>query len=158
MAFQFLCAAHRQQLCQDVSAAELRWDEWMSVGRRAFAEKEWRMAVRYLGCSFELSEILLSYEVLPSLAALDRFMVSGHFLAECFANTGNSDLQQHCLLAVHHRLLKVLRSPEGKSLPLQRNVEFSLQMLGRFYEEEGNRDAFEHCQRESRRLLQRCYH
>ncbi|AKH69040.1 hypothetical protein IMCC21906_01362 [Spongiibacter sp. IMCC21906] len=158
MSFQFLCAAHRQQLSSNASAAELRWEEWMETGRRAFADRDWRHAVRFLGCSFELSELLLACDSQPNLDALDRFMVSGHFLAECFANTGNRDLQQHCLLAVHHRLLKVLRTPEGRSLPLKRNIEFSLQMLSRYYEAEGNRDAFDHCQRESQRLLNRCYH
>lgn len=158
MAFQFLCAAHRQQLTLDLAEAQRRWEHWMEVGRKAFAERDWRSAVKFLGCGFELSELMLSDDDNPDLDALDRFMVSGHFLAECFANTGNSDLQQHCLLAVHHRLLKTLRSPAGKTLPLQRNVEFSLQMLCRYYDGQGKRDAFEHCQRESRRLLQRCYH
>ncbi len=158
MAFHFLCEAHRQQLASAGPAAEQRWEEWMAVGRRAFSARDWTAALRYLGCCFELSEILLAKAPSPSLAALDRFMVSGHFLAECFANAGSGDLQQHCLLAVHHRLLTVLRSPEGRHLPLKRNVEFSLEMLCRYYTEQGNLDAFEHCARESKRLLRRCYH
>lgn len=158
MAFQFLCATHRQQLSRSPVVSEQRWEEWMEAGRLAFADRDWSLALRFLGCSFELSEIMLSLEPRLSLVALDRYMVSGHFLAEGFANAGNPDLQLHCLLAVHHRLLSIIRSPEGQGLALKNNVEFSLQMLSRFYSERDNAVAFEHCERESRRLLQRCYH
>ncbi|CAA0092817.1 Uncharacterised protein [Zhongshania aliphaticivorans] len=158
MAMQFLCSAHRQQLKRSKVVAENRWDEWMEAGREAFAQRDWQSALKYLGCSFELSEMLLSNEDLPSLSNIDRYMVSGHFLAECFARCHENCLQRHCLLAVHHHLLKLLRSPQGLGLSLQRNVEISLQMLARHYEAAGEEETLHACYQETTRLLKhRCH-
>ena len=158
MSIRFLCDAHRKQLLRSKLVAENRWDEWMEAGREAYAERNWVAALRYLGCSFELSELLLGVERLPDAPSLDRYMLAGHYLAECFARCGDRHLQRHCLLAVHYRLLKTLQSPEGRGLSLQRNVEISLQMLERHYRAENRLDELSHCRRESLRLLQRCYH
>ncbi|CAA0102313.1 MULTISPECIES: hypothetical protein [Zhongshania] len=158
MAMQFLCSTHRQQLKRSRVVAENRWDEWMEAGREAFAQRDWQAALKYLGCSFELSEMLLNSEALPTLSNVDRYMVSGHFLAECFGRCHDRCLQRHCLLAVHHHLLKVLRSPQGRGLSLQRNVEISLQMLSRHYEAAGEEEMLQACYQESMRLLKHSYH
>lgn len=158
MAMQFLCSTHRQQLKRSRVVAENRWDEWMEAGREAFAQRDWQAALKYLGCSFELSGMLLNSEALPTLSNVDRYMVSGHFLAECFGRCHDRCLQRHCLLAVHHHLLKVLRSPQGRGLSLQRNVEISLQMLSRHYEAAGEEEMLQACYQESMRLLKHSYH
>ena len=158
MAMRFLCESHRQQLLRSQAVAEIRWDEWMEAGREAFSNKEWLIALRYLGSSYELSELLLKRAAVPLVPCLDRFMLSGHFLAECLRHCGETQLQRHCLLEVHHRLLAMLRSPPGAELPLQRNIEFSLQMLSRHYEELGEGDLLRACEQETRRLLRRSVH
>lgn len=158
MSIRFLCDSHRQQLQRSEAVAALRWEEWMEAGREAYAQRDWVPALRYLGCCFELSELMLRGAAELLLDDLDRYMVSGHYLSECFARCGDEALQQHCLLAVHHRLLQALRQGEGRRLPLYKNVEISLEMLERFYREGGRLDELAHCRRESRQLLQRCYH
>jgi hypothetical protein len=155
MAMRFLCESHRQQLLSNQAVAEIRWDEWMEAGREAFSNKEWLVALRYLGASYELSDLLLKRAWTPGLPCLDRFMLSGHFLAECLRHCGEIQLQRHCLLEVHHRLLAILRSPQGADLPLHRNIEISLQMLSRHYDATGEADLLLACERETRRLL-RC--
>lgn len=158
MAIQFLCSTHRQQLTRSRVVAENRWDEWMEAGRDAFAQRDWHAALKYLGCSFELSEMLLLGGEKPTISDIDRYMVSGHFLAECFGRCQDSCLQRHCLLAVHHHLLKVLRSPYGRGLSLRRNVEISLQMLSRHYHAAGEEEMLQACYQESMRLLKHSCH
>lgn len=158
MSIRFLCESHRQQLQRSEAVASQRWEEWMEAGREAYAQRDWVPALRYMGCCFELSELMLSGERELALEDVDRHMLSGHYLSECFARCGDPSLQQHCLLAVHHRLLQALRNGLGRRLPLYKNVEISLQMLERFYREGGRMDELAHCQRESRRLLRSCYH
>ncbi len=158
MAMRFLCESHRQQLLRNQAVAEIRWDEWMEAGREAFSNKEWLVALRYLGPSYELSDLLLKRAWAPDLPCLDRFMLSGHFLAECLRRCGETQLQRHCLLEVHHRLLAILRSAQGAELPLHRNIEISLQMLSRHYEAVGEADLLVACEQETRRLLCRCVH
>ncbi|WP_372863868.1 hypothetical protein [Spongiibacter sp.] len=153
MGIRFLCESHRQQLQRSEAVAMQRWEEWMEAGREAYAQREWLPALRYLGCCFELSELMLATTNQSLLHNLDRHMLSGHYLAECFARCGDTDLQQHCLLAVHHRLLQTLRSPAGQGLALRQNVEISLQMLERYYRRANRLDELSHCQRESQRLL-----
>ncbi|MDF1691910.1 MAG: hypothetical protein P1U47_06035 [Zhongshania sp.] len=158
MTMRFLCETHRQQLLRSQAVAEIRWDEWMEAGREALSQKDWRAALKYLGSSYELSEVLLTQCSVPDLAYLDRYMVSGHFLAECLRHCGELQLQRHCLLEVHYRLLAILRSPQGQGLPLQRNIEISLQMLTRHYDATGEVDSFLACRAETQRLLQRSVH
>lgn len=158
MAIRFLCPRHRQQLLDNAESGAERWQVWMMAGRQAYAERDWQQALKLLGSSFELSELLLDQQAAPALEALDRYMLSGHFLAECFCQCGDRALQRHCLLAVHYRLLQTLRSQRGRGLPLKHNVEISLQMLERAYRADNRLDEFAHCQRESRRLVARCYH
>jgi hypothetical protein len=158
MAMQFLCSTHRQQLKGCTMVAENRWHEWMEAGREAFAQEDWQAALKYLGCSFELSEMLLESDDLPVLSNIDRYMVSGHFLAECFGRCQDRCLQRHCLLAVHRQLLNMLRSPQGWGLSLNRNVEISLQMLSRHYRSAGEEVMLQDCYEESMRLLKhRCH-
>ena len=158
MAMQFLCSTHRRQLKRCTLVAENRWDEWMEAGRQAFAQRDWQAALKYLGCSFELSEMLLEGDDLPALSNVDRYMVSGHFLAECFGRCQDRCLQRHCLLAVHRHLLNILRSPQGRGLSLKRNVEISLQMLSRHYQSAGEEAMLQDCYEESMRLLKhRCH-
>ena len=158
MAMRFLCESHRQQLQRSQAVAEIRWDEWMEAGREAFSNKEWLVALKYLGSSYELSDLLLKRNAVPLLPSLDRFMLSGHFLAECLRHCGEAQLQRHCLLEVHHRLLAILRSPQGAELPLQHNIEISLQMLSRHYDSAGEADLLLACEQETRRLLRRSVH
>lgn len=158
MAIRFLCQQHRDQLANYKDTGSECWQQWMTAGRRAYAERNWQEALRFLGSSFELSELVLDGQSTPALDDLDRFMVSGHFLSECFVRCGDRALQRHCLLAVHYRLLQALRRPSGKLLPLKHNVEISLHMLERAYRADNRLDELAHCQRESRRLVARCYH
>jgi hypothetical protein len=158
MAMQFLCSTHRDQLKSSTILAQSRWNEWMETGREAFAQRDWQAALKYFGCSFELSEMLLDSDALPVHSNIDRYMVSGHFLAECFGRCQNQCLQRHCLLAVHHHLLTVLRSPDGPSLSLKRNVEISLQMLSRHFEAAGEAAMLQPCYEESMRLLRYSCH
>ncbi len=158
MAMRFLCESHRQQLLRSQAVAEMRWDEWMEAGREAFSNKEWLVALKYLGSSYELSELLLKRAWTPLLPCLDRLMVSGHFLAECLRHCGETQLQRHCLLEVHHRLLTTIRSPQGAELPLRANIEISLQMLSRHYSDTGEADLLVACEQETRRMLRRSVH
>ena len=158
MSIRFLCESHREQLQQSQPVARQRWEEWMEVGREAYARRDWLPALRFLGCSFELSELMMAGNAQPDVPDLDRHMISGHYLAECFARCGEHDLQRHCLLAVHYRLLQTLRNAGERRLPLKYNVEISLQMLERYYRDAGCLDELSHCQRESKRLLARYYH
>ena len=158
MSIRFLCDAHREQLQQSQAIACQRWDEWMEAGREAYSRRDWLPALRFLGCCFELSELMMKGNHQPDVPELDRHMISGHYLAECFARCGESDLQRHCLLAVHYRLLQALRNARGRRLPLKHNVDISLQMLERYYRDAGCLDELTHCRRESKRLLVRCYH
>jgi hypothetical protein len=158
MAIQFLCANHRQQLLHSPIVAQARWNEWMETGREAFSQRDWLKALKFLGCSFELSELLLNQTRKPLLSDLDRYMLAGHFLAECFAHCGDVASQRHCLMAVHHRLMAVLTSPEGRGLALKCNVEISLQMLQRHFDKTGESAQIQACYDESMGLLKRAYH
>ena len=158
MAIRFLCASHRAQLEGSTLVAAQRWDDWMERGREAFADKQWLRALQFFGCSFELAEMALAEHCRPTLMALDRYMVSGHFLASCFARCGKPDLQKHSLLAVHYRLLKTLRQPAGAGLSLENNIAISMQMLERCFANAGGSAELDACRRETARLCRRRWH
>jgi hypothetical protein len=158
MAGKFLCAPHRALLSQDRNIALMRWEEWMTAGQEAMANVQWVEALRYLGCCYELGEMVLEQGDSLSEDDVDRYMVSGHYLAECFARCGARELRCHYLLAVHYQLLQLVSSYGGRNLRLRGNIEFSLQMLERLYVDEGRFGDLQRCREESQRKLAQACH
>lgn len=162
MALGFLCDMHREQLSSRPSLAVSIWDKWIQKGCECFKARDWRRALNYLGCSFELSELMLERghdgDRDGELRRIDRFMVSGHFLAECFARCDRVDMERHCLLKVHHRLLTDMRARPATGLSLKTNLEISLHMLERHFSAHDEFALLAKCYNEGMLTLQAITH
>jgi len=156
---KFLCDQHRTLLQQSPTLAQARWEEWMTSGYQAMAEREWRRAISYYGCCYEVSEWQLRAEIQESatcnLKSLDQVMIAGHLLAESFGRSGNIPMERHCLLAVHNRLTALATrflEPDQASR-LRNNIELSLAMLKRHCKLHGDFGAMHACLQLTRSIL-----
>jgi len=157
MSLKFLCPVHREQFQSRPVLARAYWDNWMEAGTEAFHNRDWQDALRYLGCCFELSDIMLSEQkpisVEDALNNFDRYMVAGLYLAECFGCQGDKKLERHCLLSVHHRLSRELEKHQQYSGLRSRNLEISLHMLKRHYEAHQEFSDISHSYQQAKDLL-----
>lgn len=156
---KFLCEPHRRMMQQFPDIARARWEEWMCQGYQALKLGNWRQALMFYGCSFEISEWLLDCQLRESgtvdLQTLDQVMVSGHLLAESFGHDGNVAMERHYLLAVHKHLTAVVGDNlhAGEAVRLRKNLELSLVMLKRHCRERGTFGGSEACIHNARTLL-----
>ncbi|MBL4795522.1 MAG: hypothetical protein JKY24_08495 [Pseudomonadales bacterium] len=154
---QFICDKHRREFLSEPTAALESWEQWMHLGVKAFEREEWDSAILLLGCCYEASEWLLSQPELHepdadnSLNAIDRFMVSGHQLAESYGRKGEYRLELKFLLRVHDYLNSLSRYPQHSlhhnifHLPLKYSLEICQIMLDRYYKQRGDFDEYCHC-------------
>lgn len=139
MTLQFLCAMHRDQLRRQPRQSLELWDAWMARGSRLMEQRDYVQAIRYLGSSFDIGNILLDQPelLLPEdeMSHIDRFMVAGHYLAEAFGRLGDIDQERNFLLLVHQRLMLELGTNSARKPFMKQNIELSLFMLKRHYQQ-----------------------
>lgn len=133
----FMCRYHRQSITQAPDLAVKYWHYWMDLGIEKLQTKCWWEAAKLLGGSFEIAESLIQHDPLPALnhnclSALDRYMISGHHLAESFGQAQRPDLELHFLLKVHQKLIHCAHNSHKHDWPLKENLQLSLHMLERF--------------------------
>jgi hypothetical protein len=120
--------------------------------------REFLRAIRYLGSSFDIGEMLLSQPelLLPEeeMSHVDRFMVAGHYLAEAYGRLGEAELERNYLLIVHQRLMLELGSNTARKPFLKHNIELSLCMLKRHYQRSDSFEPFIPCYVEGLTALQ----
>lgn len=154
---QFLCNKHRHWLEHHPDHARACWEKWMQQGYSAMDNHDWKTAISYFGCSYELSEIRLKqigsgHEIHP-FNPVDQIMVSGHLLASCLGHAGESEHERHFLIAVHYHLVKAAQKP-GCQPHLKKNVELSLIMLQRHCRLHGEFGGMSACFNQTRTVLE----
>lgn len=157
---KFLCEHHRQQLFNEPRRALARWQEWMAQGNARIEQGDWREACRFVGCSFEVSEWLLlqpgATPVTESWRAVERYMLSGHHLAECLGRCGHTDRELDTLLAVHVQLVSWVKRRQPQYWLLKQHLQISLLMLGRFCNERGSFNGYYGCCVEAEWCINQC--
>lgn len=158
MQARFLCEIHRNQLRRQPRQALDLWDQWMAVGQQLMERREFARAIRYLGSSFDIGDMLLCQPelLLPEdeMSHIDRFMVAGHYLAEAYGRLGETDVERNYLLAVHQRLMLELGTNTARKPFLKHNIELSLCMLKRHYQRSDSIEPFIPCYVEGITALQ----
>jgi hypothetical protein len=161
MPARFLCEIHRNQLRRQPRQALDLWDQWMAVGQQLMERRDYARAIRYLGSSFDIGEMLLSQPELlqpeEEMSHIDRFMVAGHYLAEAYGRLGEPEQERHYLLVVHQRLMLELGTNTARKPFLKHNIELSLYMLKRHYQHNENFEPFIPCYVEGLTALQANY-
>ena len=158
---KFLCDHHRQRILAQPSQALAYWHEWMNKSSALIDEGEWNRACGYLGCSFEVAEWLLQ-NPLPAdenrQRSIERFMVAGHQLAECFGRSGHRDMELHYLLTVHLVLIDRVKNKTPGYWLLKPHLQISLTMLNRFRNNRGSFKGFYDCCVETELYIKQCVH
>ncbi len=119
----------------------------------------WRQACNFLGCSFELAEWLLDNPQLSTqdnLRPMDRFMVTGHQLAECMGRSEREDLELHFLLTVHLRLVDWVKHRRPEYWLLKQHLQISLAMLNRYSQRRGGFKGYYDCCVEAEWYIKQC--
>jgi len=154
---KFLCSNHRKQLIQSPTRAVECWNQWLDTGSNLIEQQNWKRASSYFGCCYEVAEWLLAQPELlqneSELTYVDRYMVAGHHLAECFGRIGRHDVELHYLLTVHRCLMNYVMSQEHKYWSLKNNLEISLLMLSRFTQLQGQFKGYEDCYLETEKHI-----
>ncbi|MCK7598128.1 hypothetical protein M0G74_12670 [Microbulbifer sp. CAU 1566] len=108
MNLRFLCANHRQWLMTSVSRAEQAWLEWMERGAMLCEEGQYRQAIPFLGCAFELADYLLGERSPGYSVAAMRFTDSARLLMEAYHQCGESGHGNYILVVASSRLAQEL--------------------------------------------------
>jgi len=144
---KFLCEHHREQILNEPTTASTYWSLWVEQGLLCFEQEEWDRAAQFLGCSYEAAEWLLDKPdpVLrkDGLNSIDRYMVSGHHLAEAYGRAGQHDLELNYLIQVHNQLIRLANQGTNQYWPLKHNLEISLIMLNRYSQLKGKFSGYE---------------
>lgn len=158
MQARFLCELHRSQLRRQPRQALDLWEQWMATGQQLMERRDFARAIRYLGSSFDIGEMLLSQPelLLPEeeMSHVDRFMVAGHYLAEAYGRLGEAELERNYLIIVHQRLMLELGTNTARKPFLKHNIELSLCMLKRHYQRSTDFEPFIPCYVEGLTALQ----
>ena len=156
---KFLCEHHRRQLIGQPDLALDHWRQWMDKSSTLMENSDWRPACNLLGCGFELAEWLLDNPQPGQGETLDpvnRYMVTGHQLAECLGRSGRGDLELHFLLTVHLRLIDWVKSRRNNFWLLQQHLRISLAMLSRYRRRRGSFKGFYDCCAETEWYIKLC--
>ena len=157
----FLCQHHRQSVFQSPNLALSYWEQWLQISTDHIDNDEWGKATNYLGCCYEVAEWLLDKPQqvqLDRLPHLDRFMISGHYLAESLGRSGKQEQELHFLLTVHSHLVAYVKERRQQHWLLHTHLEISLAMLCRYKELNGPFRAFYDCCRETQLYMNQCSH
>ncbi|MEM8594320.1 MAG: hypothetical protein AAGF06_05825 [Pseudomonadota bacterium] len=132
----FLCTHHRNELSKNPIKALHDWQDWIHKGSEHLRCNELSRALSYFGCAFELSELLLeqpSHFIETQLKRIDRFMVSGFYLAELYRQEHQHDLEGQLLVHIHSALEQFSRHSSTLRKRLVDNIEFSALMIEQYY-------------------------
>ena len=157
----FLCDHHRQTVLQSPRMALSYWEQWLQISTDHIDNQQWGQATDYLGCCFEVAEWLLdqpqavSTEKLPHI---DRYMVSGHYLAESLGRSQQPEQELHFLLTVHTCLVNYVREKRQQYWLLRTHLEISLSMICRYKQQRGVFKGFYDCCQETQFYLKQCTH
>ena len=104
MNLSYLCATHRQWLFDDFERAEQHWLQWIERGIQSYEQQNYREAVSFLGCAFEISDHLLSHSWPDIEAAVSHYTYSNICLARAYDQI-NEQQTRHYLSAEADRRL-----------------------------------------------------
>lgn len=84
MPSHFLCPSHRQWLVQNASAANHYLADTQDTAQFYREQGQWQQALPYLGCAYEIAEIILTTQAINNAAAVISFTSSAILLADTF--------------------------------------------------------------------------
>lgn len=154
----YLCRHHRQELFSQPEKASEYWHQWMRQGGSLIDSGQWREACSFLGCCFELCEWIIQQGNHPGgdHQIVDRYLVSGHILAECLGRSGRIDLELHYLLTVHTSLIERVKNRLPDYWLLKQHLQISLMMLNRYCKQRGSFKGYYDCCVEAEWYIKQC--
>lgn len=111
MNLQYLCAKHRQWLFEDFDRAEQHWLQWIERGIQAYEQQDYRNAVTFLGCAFEISNHLLSQSWPDIEVTVSRYTYSNICLARAYEQIGEHQTRHYLLAEADRRLADFYPEP-----------------------------------------------
>lgn len=145
----FICSQHRETVLATPTTAISYWGQWMQTGQEHAATGNFSQAHSFIACSFEIANWLLKKPQLiggdKAMSYADRYVESGHQLADCYAEMGRFDLELHYLLAIHHKLCELIESGRYRHFPLQQNLQLSMRKLFVYSNQRGPFNGYQQC-------------
>lgn len=157
----FLCEHHRRQILAQPATAPHYWRHWMNRGTALIEAADWQSARQYLGNSFDLADALLQADGDAgddALGHINRYMISGHHLAECLGRCGDTERELHYLLSVHQRLVAWVQSRAPQYWLLGQHLHISRIMLNRYRRAHGSFAGYYACCVEAEWYIKQCSH
>lgn len=109
MNLRYLCGNHRQWLTADTIRAEQAWLDWQERGTALSEEKNFRAAIPFLGCAFELANHLLSEHWPGYSVAAVRFADSARSLMDAYRQRNEVSQYNYILVGASSRLARELK-------------------------------------------------
>lgn len=131
----FLCRKHFTQLSKNPIKALSHWQDWIKQGSNHMRANDLKAALQYFGCAFEISEMLLMQHcsfIETRLKRIDRFMLTGFYLAEIYKRKGKRNIEGQLLIHIYNCLETFSKQDELLAKRLQGNMEFSALMIEKF--------------------------
>lgn len=106
----FLCPTHRRQLATlSDTEHEALWLRWLNQAGLHYGFHQWRDALPYIGCAYDLSEDALWRSPADKTSPLLRFLLSSLYLINTCHHLGD----QRRLAQVRHQSAAYLRQIEA---------------------------------------------
>lgn len=113
MNHRYLCANHRHWLTADTFRAEQAWLDWMERGASLCEERNYKEAIPYLGCAFELADFLLGAQWPGYSIAATRFSDCARQLMEAYRQRGEDGQCNYILVGASSRLARELKDRDN---------------------------------------------
>lgn len=112
MKLRYLCPNHRNWILSNDHKADQYWLSWIETANIFHQTGKTPEAIPYIGCSFEVSEHLLSLNSPDHKTSVKRFTYSSQLLAEAYYATGDNERCNYILEQASLRLAKELKKPD----------------------------------------------
>jgi hypothetical protein len=112
MKLRFLCANHREWLCNEPQQAVHRCANSFETGWHLSQLEQWSEAMPHMGCAFETAEILLSTRAMAPARAIDWFLHSLAGLTQTLEKLG----RMGTCMEVHQAAIDRLRKEAAQQI------------------------------------------
>ncbi|GAB2891879.1 hypothetical protein ACCI51_02575 [Microbulbifer echini] len=116
MNLRYLCANHRQWLIDNTGRAEQAWLDWIERGRILCEEGNYREAIPYLGCAFDVAGMLLTQQSPSYTISATRFSESAAQLMAAYRKLGDEKHLQYLLVGASSVLARQLGDRDKQGL------------------------------------------
>jgi hypothetical protein len=128
----YLCNTHRKTFSNNPIKALQDWKVFIETGQSKLKNSDPYHATLYFGNAFEISQILLNQPCRfhkTQLKRIDRFMISGFYLSECYKRSQRFDEQHQLLMDIYNQLCILSSSELALQQSLTSNIDFTKALI-----------------------------